>query len=251
VVESEPVPVRVIVTPGTGSRFGFEQYSTWPEMLTVPAVIVMLPGGVLLGASLFRSTSKKIKSLGGAAQTNGVLAPGVVLTLVMFRVKSVPVPDNGVDPSLEKAEMRSVFTVPGPLFSTLPETFQLFAVSPAGATGGLWKFTTLESKVKSPWNPIRLSAGAIIEAVTGSVKVVTDALTLVTGRDIVTFTVGVGVGVGVGAGVGVGVEVGEGLGVAVGAGDGVGVGLGVGVDVGGSSSVIVATLAALPRKGSP
>ena len=58
---------------------------------------------------------------------------------------------------------------------------------------------------------------------------------------------GVGVIVGVGGGgVGVNVAVAVGLG-----GGGVKVGVGVGVLVEGRSSVIVAAVAALPRKGSP
>ena len=46
----------------------------------------MLPGGVLPGAEVFRSTSMKTKLFGGAAHVNGVLAPGVLLTRVMFRL---------------------------------------------------------------------------------------------------------------------------------------------------------------------
>src|SRR6266404_7272375 len=114
-------------------------------MLNVPAWIVMLPGGVLPGAWLFRSVSIKRKLFGGAAQVSAVLAPGVLLTLVMFRLNRVPEPESGVE-SFEKAEMRRVLIGPPPGI-TLPDTFQLEAVSPAADTGGLWKVTTVWSKV--------------------------------------------------------------------------------------------------------
>ena len=136
-----------------------------PDTLIVAAWIVMLPGGVLPGVIVFRSASIKIKSFGGAAQVSAVLAPGVLLTRVMFRLKSVPEPESGVK-SCEKAEMRSVLIGPAP-GRTFPDTFQLLAVSPALDTGGLWKVTTVSSKVKSPWNPIRLSEGLIVVVTTG------------------------------------------------------------------------------------
>ena len=94
-----------------------------------------------------------------------MLAPGVLLILVMFRLKRVPEPESGVK-SFEKAEMRSVLIGPPPGI-TLPDTFQLVAVSPAVDTGGLWKVTIVSSKVKSPWNPIRLSDGLMAEVKTG------------------------------------------------------------------------------------
>src|ERR1043166_1939117 len=56
---------------------------------------------------------------------------------------------------------------------------------------------------------------------------------------------------GPGDGVGVGLGLGVGVAVAVGVGVGVAVGVGVGVVAPGSSSVMVAAVAALPRKGSP
>ena len=67
---------------------------------------------------------------------------------------------------VEKAPTRSVLIGPGP-GRTLPDTFQLLAVSPALETGGFWKVTTVESNVKSPWNPTRLSAALIAEVTTG------------------------------------------------------------------------------------
>src|SRR5450755_376983 len=127
--------------------------------------MVALPGGVLLGAWLSRLVSMKTKLFGDTAQVSAVLAPGVLLTLVMFRLNRIPKPDSGVE-SFETADMCSVLIGPGP-GRTLPDTFQLPPVSPALDTGGLWKVTTVESKVKSPWNPTRLSAGLIAEVTTG------------------------------------------------------------------------------------
>ena len=113
--------------------------------------MVMLPGGVLPGAFVFRSTSRKYKLSGAGFQVSAVFAPDVLLTLVMFRWNRVPEPDIGVKLS-EKADTRSVLIVPPP-GRMLPDTFQLPAVSPAPDTGGFWKVTTVELNVKSPWNP--------------------------------------------------------------------------------------------------
>ena len=93
-----------------------------------------------------------MKLSGSAAQTNGLVSPGVLLTLSILRLKSGPDPFNGVKSS-EKAETRSVLIGPGP-GKTLPDTTQLLAVSPADETGGLWKVTMVSSKVKSPWKPM-------------------------------------------------------------------------------------------------
>src|SRR5436190_5278674 len=134
-------------------------------MLNVAAVMVMLPGGVLQGEWGSRLASMKIKSFGGATQVSGVFAPGVLLTLIMFRLNRVPEPESGVK-SFEKAEMRRVLIGPPPGI-TLPDTFQLEAVSPVLDTGGFWKVTTVSSKVKSPWNPIRLSEALRVEVATG------------------------------------------------------------------------------------
>ena len=134
-------------------------------MLIGAAWIVMLPAGVLQAAWLSRLVSMKRKLFGGAAQVSAVLAPGVLLTLVMFRLNRVPEPESGVE-SFEKAEMRRVLIGPPPGI-TFPDTFQLVAVSPAADTGGLWKVTTVSSKVKSPWNPTRLSEALIVVVTTG------------------------------------------------------------------------------------
>ena len=82
-----------------------------------------------------------------------MLAPGELLTRVILRLKRVPEPESGVK-SLEKAEIRRVLIGPPPGI-TFAETFQLVAVSPAPLTGVVWKVTTVESKVKSPWNPTK------------------------------------------------------------------------------------------------
>ena len=66
---------------------------------------------------------------------------------------------------MEKAEIRSVLIVPAP--KTLPVTFQLVPVRPEAEIGGFWKVTIEESKVKSPWNAIRLSVSLIAVVVTG------------------------------------------------------------------------------------
>ena len=123
-----------------------------PDILTVtPVWMVMLPSGVVPGAFVFRSPSMKKKLSGSGFQVSAVLAPEVLLTLVMFSWNRVPEPDMGVK-SFEKADTRSVLIVPPP-GRTLPDTFQLEPVSPAPDTGGLWKVTIDELKVKSPWNP--------------------------------------------------------------------------------------------------
>ena len=94
----------------------------------------------------------KKKLSGSAAQTNGLISPGVLLTLSILRLNSVPDPFSGVK-SCEKADMRRVLSVPVP-GRILAETFQLVAVSPAPCTCGVEKLTTAESKVKSPWKPM-------------------------------------------------------------------------------------------------
>ena len=86
------------------------------------------------------------------AQTKGLEAPQVLLTLSILRTNSVPEPESGVK-SFEKADRRRVLIVPGPVLMTLDETFQLTLVNPEGEAAGLAKLTTAESKVKSPWKP--------------------------------------------------------------------------------------------------
>ena len=109
---------------------------------------VIWPGGVLAGAWVLRLLSTNTKSLGVAIQVNGVLAPSVLLTRVMFRFSRTPEPDNAVE-SFEEAEICKVRIGPGP-GRTLPVTFQFPPVSPAFETGGFWKVIMVESKVKSP-----------------------------------------------------------------------------------------------------
>src|ERR1700682_1775312 len=97
----------------------------------------------------------KIKLSGSGFQTSGLVLPGVLLTLSILRLKSVPAPFSGVK-SFEKAEMRRVLVVPGALLITLLDTLHLAAVSPAPCVGPgetVRNVTTAESKVKSPWKP--------------------------------------------------------------------------------------------------
>ena len=152
-----------------------------------------------------------------------MVAPGVLLTRTMFKLKRVPEPNRGVKPSFEKPDIRKVLIGPPP-GRTLADTFQLLAVSPADVAGGFWKVATVESKVKSPWKPMILSLASIMETVIGWVKFVTDVSIVTTGNATSCTRAGNGVGDGDGLGDGDG----DGLGETVGLGDGVGLGLGVG-----------------------
>src|SRR2546421_7497209 len=114
-------------------------------LAAVGPMIVMLPAGVLPGACFAKLVSMKTKLFGDDAHVSGVLAPTELLTLVKFKLKSVPDPDSGVD-VVENAEIRSVLIVPAPRM--LPLTFQFDAVNPAGDAGVVWKVTTEESNVK-------------------------------------------------------------------------------------------------------
>ena len=105
------------------------------------------------------------KLSGSGFQVSAVDAPTVLLTRVMFKLKRTPEPESAVK-SLENAEIRNVRIGPEPGI-TLPDTFQLLAVKPAGETGGFWKVMIVSSKVKSPWKATRLSAGLIVVVVTG------------------------------------------------------------------------------------
>lgn len=55
----------------------------------------MLPGGVLPGECASKFESMKTKESDVVPQVSGVVAPGVLLTLVMLRLNRVPEPDNG------------------------------------------------------------------------------------------------------------------------------------------------------------
>jgi hypothetical protein len=118
----------------------------------------------------------------------------LLLTLSILRLNSVPDPFSGVK-SFEKADMRRVLIVPGPVLRMFAETFQLVAVSPAEFVYGDEKVTIAESKVKSPWKPIRLSLLKSVVVVTGSMITVamgTELSKMSVGRDTV---IGDGVGV--------------------------------------------------------
>ena len=100
-------------------------------------------------------SSIKIKLSGAGFQTRVLVSPGVLLTLSILTLNRVPIPFRGVK-SFEKADMRSVLVVPGPLLRTFPDTFQLTPVSPAPCVGpgeAVRKVNTAESKRKSPWQP--------------------------------------------------------------------------------------------------
>ena len=108
-----------------------------------------------MGVCVSRLSSIKMKLSGAGFQANALVSPGVLLTRSILTLKSVPIPFSGVK-SFEKAEMRSVFIVPGPLLRTFPDTFQLTPVSPAACVGPgevVRNVTTAESKRKSPWKP--------------------------------------------------------------------------------------------------
>ena len=68
----------------------------------------------------------------------------MLLTRSILRLNSVPIPFSGVKSS-EKAEMRNVLIVPGPVLRMFEETFQLLLVSPAASTCGVAKPTIAES----------------------------------------------------------------------------------------------------------
>ena len=94
-----------------------------------------------------------MKLFGDAAQTSGLIAPGVLLTLIILSSNSVPDPLNGTKAAM-KAEMRRVLSVPGvgPGPGRMPiEMFQFGSlVSPALCAGGdcgplVAKPTTAES----------------------------------------------------------------------------------------------------------
>jgi len=127
---------------------------TTPLAADGAAPIVMLPGGVLVGARLVNVISKNLKSFGSALQVSGVLAPSVPLTLTKFRLKSTPEPDSGAVVLLSPF-IRSVFVVllhTEPVGQGVPMTLHIPApaVNPAVEAAIAWKSTTVGSKVKSP-----------------------------------------------------------------------------------------------------
>ena len=84
--------------------------------------------------SKFVSTNWNGFSVGGMPHLNIVEAPGVLLTRTHLVLNRTPAPLSGVIASFEKAEMRKVLNVPGPVFSTFDPTVNPgpAAVSPAG-----------------------------------------------------------------------------------------------------------------------
>ena len=73
----------------------------------------------------------------------------------------------------------------------LAETFQFGSlVRPARATNGLLKVTTVESKVKSPWNPTKLAPLVVVVSISDDVTCIRttpdgDGAIVATGREIV------------------------------------------------------------------
>jgi len=88
-----------------------------------------------LGETAFKSASMNSKSLGNGLQAKELVVPGTLLTLNILRLNSAPDPFNGVTPSFENAEIRTVFIVPGPELITVDPTVQPLAVSPAAWAG--------------------------------------------------------------------------------------------------------------------
>jgi hypothetical protein len=86
----------------------------------------------------------KIRLFGAALQTNGLVAPGELLTRKGLSTNSVPDPFRGMK-SFEKADRRIVLIVPGPVLRMLPLMFQFPLVSPAFCTGGVVNLITAES----------------------------------------------------------------------------------------------------------
>ena len=111
----------------------------------------------------------------GSAQTKGVEAPQVPLTLRILNSNRVPGPPASGMKLFMKADMRRVLIPVGGTGRTLAETFQFASlVSPALCTGGsappVPKLITLESKVKSPWKPTRLAPPVVVASM--SVEVI-------------------------------------------------------------------------------
>ena len=94
----------------------------------------------------------------------GVLAPGVLLTLIIFKLNRAPEPESGTK-LFWNPETRRVLIGPAP--STFAFRFQSGEVNAVAETGELWKLMIVESKVKSPWNPIRLSEASMLVVLTG------------------------------------------------------------------------------------
>jgi hypothetical protein len=126
----------------------------------VCAVIVISPL-VYWGDNVFRVVSTNSKSSGEPVQTRLLISPGVLLTLSIRKLKSVPYPEIGVLTSFTKALTRTVLNGPAP-GRMFPATVHPGTVSPAGLTTGAMKVTTLSSKVKSPWKLIRFRLGSML-----------------------------------------------------------------------------------------
>ena len=98
----------------------------------------------------------KMKLSGSGLKTIVLNAPGVLLTLSIFRLYITPDPFSPVTPSLTKAETRRILEVGPPPGRMFPETVHEGgpAVSPAADTCGVAKLITVWSKTKSAWKPM-------------------------------------------------------------------------------------------------
>jgi hypothetical protein len=92
-VGGEGVAVGVDVGVGTGGVAVGDGVAVGP----VP-VIVIRPLGVE-GSYVLKFVSAKIRLSGAGCQANGLVAPGVLLTLRILRLKRVPDPESAVLPS--------------------------------------------------------------------------------------------------------------------------------------------------------
>jgi hypothetical protein len=105
------VAVAVEVAVGVGLAVAVAVAVGVGEGVGGTPVMVMRPL-TRLGSCSSRLSSMKIKLSGAGFQTNGLIAPGVLLTRSILRLNNVPIPFNGVKSS-EKAEIRKVLIVPG------------------------------------------------------------------------------------------------------------------------------------------
>ena len=117
------------VHPGPGKHPG--GHGDGAQVGVGPDPLIVISPLFWSGEVEFSCLSINSKSSGCGFQVKAVELPGTELTRFHLISKRVPLPLNGVTPSFEKAEMRSLLSVPGPVFSTFPETVQPVAVRPA------------------------------------------------------------------------------------------------------------------------
>jgi hypothetical protein len=86
------------------------------------------------GENEFSSGSMNSKSFGNGGQVKEVEAT-LLVTRFQWIMKRSPAPLSGVTPSSENAVSDKVFSVPGPVFNTVPFTVQPLEVNPDLTTG--------------------------------------------------------------------------------------------------------------------